>query len=168
MSTLIAEEKAIQVLNACRKAGIMLATAESCTGGLIAAALTDIAGSSDVVDRGFVTYSNQAKNEMIGVPLDLINSLGAVSKEVAVAMAEGALTHSRAGISIAVTGIAGPGGGTPEKPVGLVHMACANNGRPTRHKECRFGALSRAEIRLSTVITALDLLLDELAVLQHE
>ncbi|KYB44854.1 damage-inducible protein CinA, partial [Brucella anthropi] len=137
--TLVAEAQAIDVLNACRKHCIMIATAESCTGGLIAGALTDIAGSSDVVDRGFVTYSNEAKNEMIGVPMDLINQVGAVSKEVAIAMAEGALNNSRAGISIAVTGIAGPGGGSAEKPVGLVHIASARKGFATLHKECRFG-----------------------------
>ncbi|MFC4625018.1 CinA family protein [Daeguia caeni] len=162
MSMLIAEEKAVQLLDECRKAGLMVATAESCTGGMIAAALTDIAGSSDVVDRGFVTYSNEAKNEMIGVPMELINSVGAVSREVAIAMAEGALRHSRADITIAVTGIAGPGGGSEEKPVGLVHMACAHKNHPTRHRKCRFGARTRAEIRHATVLAALDLVLEEL------
>ncbi|KAB0573048.1 CinA family protein [Brucella pituitosa] len=157
--TLVAEAQAIDVLNACRKRGIMIATAESCTGGLIAGALTDITGSSDVVDRGFVTYSNEAKNEMIGVPLALINSNGAVSKEVAIAMAEGALAHSRAGISIAVTGIAGPGGGSAEKPVGLVHIASARQGFATLHKECRFGEKSREDIRHETVLSALALVL---------
>lgn len=157
--TLVAEVPAIEVLNECRKHGIMIATAESCTGGLIAGALTDIAGSSDVVDRGFVTYSNEAKNEMIGVPLALINSNGAVSKEVAIAMAEGALAHSRAGISIAVTGIAGPGGGSAEKPVGLVHIASARQGFATLHKECRFGEKSREDIRHETVLSALALVL---------
>ncbi|HWT62702.1 MAG TPA: CinA family protein [Ochrobactrum sp.] len=160
--TLVAEVPAIEVLNECRKHGIMIATAESCTGGLIAGALTDIAGSSDVVDRGFVTYSNEAKNEMIGVPLALINRVGAVSKEVAIAMAEGALAHSRAGISIAVTGIAGPGGGSAEKPVGLVHIASARKGFATRHKECRFGEKSRENIRHETVLAALALVLEAL------
>ncbi|TCQ78341.1 nicotinamide-nucleotide amidase [Ochrobactrum sp. BH3] len=157
--TLVAEAQAIDVLSTCRKHGIMIATAESCTGGLIAGALTDIAGSSDVVDRGFVTYSNEAKNEMIGVPLALINSNGAVSKEVAIAMAEGALAHSRAGISIAVTGIAGPSGGSAEKPVGLVHIASARQGFATLHKECRFGEKSREDIRHETVLSALALVL---------
>ncbi|MBO1039413.1 CinA family protein [Brucella pituitosa] len=157
--TLVAEAQAIDVLSTCRKHGIMIATAESCTGGLIAGALTDIAGSSDVVDRGFVTYSNEAKNEMIGVPLALINSNGAVSKEVAIAMAEGALAHSRAGISIAVTGIAGPGGGSVQKPVGLVHIASARKGFATLHKECRFGEKSREDIRHETVLSALGLVL---------
>ncbi len=160
--SLIAEDKAIAVLAACRKAGIMIATAESCTGGLIAAALTDIAGSSDVVDRGFITYSNQAKNEMIGVPMPLIESVGAVSKEVAIAMAEGALSHSRAGISIAVTGVAGPGGGSIEKPVGLVHIASARKGYASLHRECRFGAQDRTDIRHATVFAALDLVLENL------
>jgi nicotinamide-nucleotide amidase len=160
--TLVAEVPAIEVLNECRKHGIMIATAESCTGGLIAGALTDIAGSSDVVDRGFVTYSNEAKNEMIGVPMALINRVGAVSKEVAIAMAEGALAHSRAGISIAVTGIAGPGGGSAEKPVGLVHIASARKGFATRHKECRFGEKSRENIRHETVLAALALVLEAL------
>ena len=164
MSALIAEEKAVAVLESCRKAGVMLATAESCTGGLIAAALTDIAGSSDVVDRGFVTYSNEAKNQMIGVPLELIARVGAVSKEVALAMAEGALARSRTGVTVAVTGVAGPGGGSAEKPVGLVHIASAREGRPTLHRECRFGDRSRAEIRHATVLAALDLVLKNLSV----
>lgn len=162
MSSLIAEKQAIAVLAACRKAGVMLATAESCTGGLIAGALTDIAGSSDVVDRGFVTYSNEAKNEMIGVPLELIAQVGAVSREVALAMAEGALAHSCAGVSVAVTGVAGPGGGSEQKPVGLVHIASARKGQPTLHRECRFGPLSRAEIRHATVLAAFDLVLTNL------
>lgn len=160
--TLVAEAQATDVLNACRKRGIMIATAESCTGGLIAGALTDIAGSSDVVDRGFVTYSNEAKHEMIGVPLALINRVGAVSKEVAIAMAEGALAHSCADISIAVTGIAGPGGGSDEKPVGLVHIASARKGHTTLHQECRFGEKSRTDIRHETVIAALALVLEAL------
>lgn len=160
--TLIAEAQAIAVLNACRKHGIMIVTAESCTGGLIAGALTDISGSSDVVDRGFVTYSNEAKNEMIGVPMELIIQVGAVSKEVAIAMAEGALANSRAGISIAVTGIAGPGSGSAEKPVGLVHVASARKGFDTMHKECRFGEKPREAIRHETVLSALALVLEGL------
>jgi nicotinamide-nucleotide amidase len=109
---------------------MMLATAESCTGGLIAAALTSIPGSSDVVDRGFVTYSNDAKNQMIGVPMPLIEARGAVSEEVARSMAEGALARSRAAIALSVTGVAGPDGGTPEKPVGLVCFGLAQTGKP--------------------------------------
>lgn len=162
MNGLIAEDQAIAVLEACRAAGIMLVTAESCTGGMIAAALTDIAGSSDVVDRGFVTYSNEAKHDMISVPAELIADVGAVSKEVAIAMAQGALNHSRAGISIAVTGVAGPGGGSATKPVGLVHIACARTGFKTLHHECRFGEISRAEIRYATVRAALDLVMESL------
>ncbi|PWL17845.1 damage-inducible protein CinA [Falsochrobactrum shanghaiense] len=160
---MIAEEKSIQVLEACRSRGLMIATAESCTGGLIAAALTDIAGSSDVVDRGFVTYSNEAKNQMIGVSAELIAEKGAVSKEVAIAMAEGALAHSRAGVSIAVTGIAGPGGGSAQKPVGLVHIASARTDHPTLHREYRFGEKTRSEIRHATVLAALDLTLEILS-----
>ncbi|KXF77335.1 damage-inducible protein CinA [Paramesorhizobium deserti] len=160
--SMIAEEKATAVLDACRRAGIMLTTAESCTGGLIAAALTDIAGSSDVVDRGFVTYSNEAKQEMIGVPALLIARVGAVSKEVALAMAEGALAHSRAGVSVAVTGIAGPGGGSEEKPVGLVHIAAMRKDGATLHRECRFGDIGRDGIRHATVLAALELVLKSL------
>ncbi|MFQ0814406.1 damage-inducible protein CinA [Brucella anthropi] len=164
MSALIAEEKAVAVLDSCRKAGVMIATAESCTGGLIAGALTDIAGSSDVVDRGFVTYSNEAKAQMIDVPMELINRVGAVSKEVALSMAEGALARSYAGVTVAVTGIAGPGGGSDEKPVGLVHVASARKGHPTLHRECRFGPKTRAEIRHATVLAALDLVLENLRI----
>jgi len=143
------------LLDRMRKAGLKLATAESCTGGLIAGALTEIAGSSDVVERGSVTYSNEAKTEMIGVPAELIARVGAVSREVAVSMAEGALATSRADVAVAVTGVAGPGGGSAEKPVGLVHIAVARRGTLTRHRECRFGSSSRHEIRLATVRTAL-------------
>ena len=125
---LLAEAETL--LAACRAKGVMLATAESCTGGLIAAVLTAIAGSSDVVDRGFVTYSNEAKNELVGVPMPLIQTHGAVCEEVARAMAEGALVRSRAAIAVSVTGVAGPGGGTPEKPVGLVCFGLAKTGQP--------------------------------------
>ncbi len=160
---LIAEEQAHAVLDACRKAQLMITTAESCTGGMIAAALTDIAGSSDVVDCGFVTYSNEAKAALIGVAHNLLRDFGAVSKPVAIAMAEGALKHApQAGISIAVTGIAGPDGGTAEKPVGLVHIACARQGFATLHQECRFGAQPRETIRLATVQAALALVLQAL------
>jgi nicotinamide-nucleotide amidase len=125
---LLAEAEAL--LAACRAGGIRLATAESCTGGLIAATLTAIAGASDVVDRGFVTYSNEAKHEMVGVPMALIQTDGAISDTVARAMAEGALARSRATITISVTGVAGPGGGTAEKPVGLVWFGLAKKGQP--------------------------------------
>ena len=151
---------ATSLLGACRQAGIMLATAESCTGGLIAGALTEIAGSSDVVERGFVTYSNEAKREMLGVPAELIDAHGAVSEPVARAMAEGAVAHSHSTMAIAVTGVAGPGGGTAEKPVGLVHVAVAREGAETCHLECRFGDVGRAPVRIKTVIRALKLALD--------
>jgi nicotinamide-nucleotide amidase len=153
------DSKAAHLLELCRQRGLKLATAESCTGGLIIGRLTDIAGSSDVVDRGFVTYSNAAKTEMIGVPATLIARFGAVSEAVARAMAEGALAHSNADIAIAVTGIAGPGGATPGKPVGLVHFACARRGGETRHMRQIFSG-DRAAIRQGTVEAALDLLSD--------
>jgi nicotinamide-nucleotide amidase len=148
--------KASRLLELCRQRGLKLATAESCTGGLIIGRLTDIAGSSDVVDRGFVTYSNAAKTEMIGVPAALIDRFGAVSEAVARAMAEGALTHSKADIAIAVTGIAGPGGATSGKPVGLVHFACARRGLETRHMRQVFPG-DRIAIREATVDVALDM-----------
>ena len=141
------------LLAACRARGIMLATAESCTGGLIAAALTAIAGSSDVVDRGFVTYSNAAKNEMIGVPMPLIEAHGAVSEDVARAMAEGALVRSRAAIAVSVTGVAGPSGGSAEKPVGLVCFGLARTGSPTVSERHVFPG-DRGEIRAATVAHA--------------
>ncbi|MFP6748257.1 MAG: CinA family protein [Alphaproteobacteria bacterium] len=150
--------RAEALLRACREGGLMVATAESCTGGLIAGCLTEIAGSSDVVERGFVTYSNQAKNTMLDVPLALIESHGAVSEAVARAMAEGAIVHSEADLAVAVTGVAGPGGGTPGKPVGLVHLACARRGGTTLHRAQRYGDLGRAGIREATIRTALEML----------
>ncbi len=145
---------AAELLDLCKASGIMLATAESCTGGLIAGCLTEIAGSSAVVDRGFVTYSNEAKNEMLGIPMDLIIAHGAVSEPVARAMAEGALERSRAGITIAVTGVAGPGGGTETKPVGLVHFGCAGRNGETLAAHHIFPG-DRAAIRHETIRTAL-------------
>ena len=134
---------------------LKIATAESCTGGLVAALLTEVPGSSAVVDRGFVTYSNEAKSEMIGVPSALIDAHGAVSREVALAMVEGALAASRADLAVAVTGIAGPGGGSSDKPVGLVHFGFARRGGEVHHHEERFDpALGRSEIRLATVAIA--------------
>jgi nicotinamide-nucleotide amidase len=141
------------LLAACRSKGIMLATAESCTGGLIAAALTSIAGSSDVVDRGFVTYSNEAKNQMIGVPMPLIERFGAVSEQVAAAMADGALARSRAAIAVSVTGVAGPGGGSAEKPVGLVCFGLARTGTPAITEHHVFPG-DRTDIRAATVAHA--------------
>ncbi|MCF8470431.1 MAG: CinA family protein [Parvibaculum sp.] len=136
---------------------LKLVTAESCTGGLIAGLLTEIAGSSDVVERGFVVYSNEAKREMLDVPGDLIADSGAVSEPVARAMAEGALKNSRAHVSISVTGIAGPGGGTPMKPVGLVHFGAARHGRSIIHDVQRFGDIGREEIRIKSIEVALTL-----------
>lgn len=149
---------AAALLERCRARGLKLATAESCTGGLIAALLTEIPGSSDVFERGFVTYSNDAKIEMIGVPSSLIADFGAVSPEVAAAMAYGALQHSRADIAVAVTGVAGPGGGTDLKPVGLVYLAASAKGGAAAAKECRFVPLCRSDIRRATVVEALALL----------
>ncbi|MCB1379016.1 MAG: CinA family protein [Alphaproteobacteria bacterium] len=156
-------ESAAVVIDICRRKGLRLATAESCTGGLISALVTTVAGSSDVFDAGFVTYSNAAKTQMIGVPESLIAAHGAVSEEVAVAMAEGALDRSHAGITVAVTGIAGPGGGSAAKPVGLVHLAVARRGaRPLRHA-LRLGDIGREPIRLATVAAALAMLQDVVA-----
>ncbi|MBX3507214.1 MAG: CinA family protein [Parvibaculum sp.] len=140
-----------------REAKLKLVTAESCTGGLIAGLLTEIAGSSDVVERGFVVYSNEAKRDMLGVPGDMIADFGAVSEPVARAMAEGALKNSRAHIAISVTGIAGPGGGTPMKPVGLVHFGAARTGRSILHEMQLFGDIGREEIRMKSIETALNL-----------
>jgi nicotinamide-nucleotide amidase len=138
--------------------GLKVATAESCTGGLVAGLLTEIAGSSAVVERGFVVYSNQAKQELLGVPAATIAAFGAVSEETARAMAQGAIAHAHADFAVAITGIAGPGGGTPEKPVGLVNFACAGADGEVVAREKRFGPLSRSAIRLASVETALDLL----------
>jgi nicotinamide-nucleotide amidase len=141
-----------------REAGLMAATAESCTGGLIAALLTEIPGSSSVLERGFVVYSNAAKEELLGVPAEILAKHGAVSERTARAMAEGALAQSRAEVAVSVTGIAGPDGGTATKPVGLVHFACARRGKPTVAREERFGAIGREAVRLASVRVALDLL----------
>lgn len=147
----------------CTEKNIKIATAESCTGGLIAGCLTTIAGSSDVFDRGFVTYSNEAKMEMLAVPDDLLSrpDIGAVSEPVARAMAEGAVKNSRSQLAVAVTGVAGPGGGSAEKPVGLVHLACARQGHETLHRRMTYGDIGRNEIRLATVITALEMLSEQ-------
>jgi len=144
-------KEAAQLLGACRSRGLKIATVESCTGGLIAAILTEVPGASDVFERGFVTYSNEAKTEQVGVPAELIAKHGAVSEEVARAMAAGALKHSRADIAVAVTGVAGPGGGTAAKPIGLVHLAAARRREAPEHKEIRLGDIGRGRIRLETV-----------------
>lgn len=146
---------AAEVLAAARAGGDLIATAESCTGGMVSAALTSVPGSSDVFDRGFVTYTNAAKSEMLDVPFWLIEKHGAVSEEVARAMAGGALAHSNATIAVAITGIAGPGGGTEDKPVGLVHFAAERRDVPTQHQRVEFGELGRDEIRRLSVECAL-------------
>ena len=150
-------DDAAALLAACRAAGIRLATAESCTGGLIAAVLTDIAGSSDVVDRAFITYSNPAKTEMLGVPAELIAELGAVSEPVAQRMAEAALQRSHADIVVSVTGVAGPGGGSAEKPVGLACFGLAQRGKPVASERHVFGG-DRTAIRLACVAHAFALI----------
>jgi nicotinamide-nucleotide amidase len=151
-------ERAAALLKRYEAAGLRIATAESCTGGLVAALLTEIPGSSAVVERGFVTYSNAAKAEMLGVPPDLIAQHGAVSEEVARAMVEGALARSDADVAVAVTGIAGPGGATAAKPVGLVHFAVAARAGETAAFERRYGDLGRSAIRERAVGDALSLL----------
>jgi nicotinamide-nucleotide amidase len=155
-------ELARRVLGACERRGWHLATAESCTGGLIIACLTEIPGSSSVVERGYVTYDNRAKAEALGVPAALFERVGAVSEEVARAMAEGALARAGVDVAIAVTGIAGPGGATPTKPVGLVHLAVARRGAPTLHVREVFPC-DRAAIRRASVDAALELTLRALA-----
>jgi nicotinamide-nucleotide amidase len=151
---------AVKLVQAASAKRVMIATAESCTGGLVSAAITDIAGSSAIFDRGFVTYSNEAKAELLGVLPSLIDQHGAVSKHVACAMAQGALKNSRASISVAITGIAGPGGGSVEKPVGLVHFATSVKDSDTIHFDKRFGNLTRDEIRRAAVVAALEALLE--------
>lgn len=147
---------AAALLEACRARGIMLATAESCTGGLIGACLTGVAGSSATVERGFVTYSNQSKIDLLGVPAPLLDRHGAVSEAVARAMAEGALARAPVELAIAVTGIAGPGGGSADKPVGLVHIAAVRRGRPTLHVAQVFSG-DRDAIRHAAAAAALNL-----------
>jgi len=151
-------EKAAQVLEVFRARGLKIATAESCTGGLVAGALTEIAGSSDVVDRGFVTYSNAAKEAMLGVPAVTLERYGAVSAETAAAMAAGALKNSLADITVAITGIAGPGGGSKQKPVGLVHFAAASRDGRCLAREQRYGEIGRQSVRERSVAEALELL----------
>lgn len=147
------------VLDKARAQNLHIATAESCTGGLVAGLLTEIAGASDVFERGFVVYSNKAKVALLGVSADLIAIHGAVSEPVARAMAEGAIRHSNVQLAVAVTGIAGPGGGSAEKPVGLVHIAAAREGRTLLHERHLFGDTSRRAIRIASVQAALLLLL---------
>jgi nicotinamide-nucleotide amidase len=154
------EDQARRIILDFTARGKMVATAESCTGGLIAGALTEISGSSAVVDRGFVTYTNQAKVDMLGVADATLATHGAVSKETALQMVHGALYRSQASVAVAVTGIAGPGGGSAEKPVGLVHLAAKSRSGKILHREMRYGDIGRAEIRLATVRTALAMLIE--------
>ena len=148
------------VLAACRRRGWHLATAESCTGGLVAAALTAVADSSDVVERGFVTYSNEAKIELLGVPAETIAAHGAVSAQIAAAMARGAVARTPADLAVSITGIAGPGGGTPQKPVGLVYLGAARRGGACR-VECRVFPGDRTAIRDAALVLALEMLRSE-------
>jgi nicotinamide-nucleotide amidase len=149
--------EAAALLDACRLRGLTIATAESCTGGLLAAVLTEVPGSSDVFERGFVTYADTAKSDDLGVPPALIEEFGSVSKAVAHAMALGALDHSTADLAVAVTGIAGPAGGTSEKPVGLVHLAGAKRGATILHWEVQAGDIGRRGVRMATVREAIGL-----------
>ena len=149
-----------KLISACRKKNTKIATAESCTGGLIAGCITSVAGSSDVFERGYNTYSNNAKSEMLNIPIDMIIANGAVSKAVAIAMCEGALKTAPVQLAVSVTGIAGPGGGTIEKPVGTVHIASARAGRRTIEKAYLFVG-NRDEIRMSTVTKAIEMMLNQ-------
>ena len=148
------------LLDLCRMRKLTIATAESCTGGLVAGALTDIPGSSDVIDRGFVTYSNDAKRVMLGVNATTLATCGAVSKETATQMAVGALERAGVDLAVAITGIAGPGGATPGKPVGLVHFAVAARDGRIVHREQRYGAIGRSAVRERSVLEALRMLLE--------
>ena len=156
------DQLARRVLELARGAGLTLATVESCTGGLMAGALTAVPGSSDVVDRGFVTYSNAAKTALVGVDSALIEAHGAVSEAVARSMAEGGVHVGGVDVAVAITGVAGPGGGSVDKPVGLVHFAVARAGRQTAHREMRFGDLGREAVRLQSVRVALGMLAEAL------
>ena len=148
------------LLDLCRSRRLMIATAESCTGGLVSGALTDIPGSSDVIDRAFVTYSNDAKRSMLGVDATTLATFGAVSKETATQMAVGALERADVDLTVAITGIAGPGGATAGKPVGLVHFAAAARDGRIIHRECRFGAIGRTAVRQRAVVEALKMLME--------
>jgi nicotinamide-nucleotide amidase len=151
-----------RLLDLCRVRGLRVATAESCTGGLVAGALTEIAGSSDVVERGFVVYSNAAKESMLGVPPSTLERHGAVSAQTAIAMAAGALKNSEADITVSITGIAGPGGGSRQKPVGLVHFAAASRDGRSLHQRKLYGKIGRHRVRQRSVLQALEML-DKLA-----
>ena len=149
-------ERAEALLQTCRDAGVTIATVESCTGGLVAASLTEVAGSSSVVDRGFVTYTNEAKNELVGVPMHLFEQVGAVSEEVARAMAAGGLAHSNATIAVGITGVAGPGQ-SENKPAGLVHICAARKDGDVVHERCMFGG-DRPAVRKAAVLKTFDMI----------
>jgi len=154
----VIRDTAARVLDTCRTRGLKIATAESCTGGLVAGALTEIPGSSDVFDRGFVTYSNAAKQQTLSVAASILERHGAVSRETADAMAAGALAMSDADLAVAITGIAGPAGGSAEKPVGLVHFAAASRDGCRVHRERRYGDAGRSAVRQQAVAEALAML----------
>jgi len=154
---------ALLTLDDARQQRLRIATAESCTGGLVSALLTGIAGSSDVFERGLVTYTNRAKEDLLGVAGDVIADFGAVSEPVARMMAEGALEAARANLAVAITGIAGPGGGTPMKPVGTVHFACLRENRAMVHEMRQFGDIGREAVRLASVEVALDMIAEQIA-----
>lgn len=154
---------ALLVSDELRERRLKLVTAESCTGGLVAGLFTEISGSSAFMERGYVTYSNKAKEEVLGIPGDVIADYGAVSEPVARMMAEGALEQSRANIAISITGIAGPGGGTPMKPVGTVHFACLRENRAVVHQVQHYGDIGRRDVRLASVETALEMIREQIA-----
>ena len=153
-------ERSVALLDLCKQKKLTLATAESCTGGLLAATLTEIAGSSMVVDRGFVTYTNAAKQQMLGVTPNTIDVYGAVSKECAEEMAKGALAHAQVDLAISITGIAGPTGAVPGKPIGLVHFAAASHSGRLIHRDCKFGDIGRVNVRRASVVEALAMLME--------
>ncbi len=163
MFSLEIETLARLLVDEARERGLRIVTAESCTGGLVAAAICSVSGASDVFERGFVTYSNRAKQEMLGVPGDLIADLGAVSEPVARMMAEGALEASSAHLAVAITGVAGPGGGTPLKPVGTVHFATARSNAAVMHRLEAFEHETREGVQMAAVQVALQILRDRLA-----
>jgi nicotinamide-nucleotide amidase len=149
---------AADLIKLCIERKLTIATAESCTGGLVAGALTEVPGSSAVLDRGFVTYSNKAKQQMLGVPVETLKEYGEVSRQTAEAMAQGALEKAKVDLAVAITGIAGPGGGSAEKPVGLVHFAAASRNGTSMHNAMRYGDIGRAEVRHKSVLQALRML----------
>ena len=163
MFSLEIETLARLLIDEARQKSLRIVTAESCTGGLVAGAICSISGASDVLDRGFICYSNRSKQELLGIPGDLIADLGAVSEPVARMMAEGALENSNAHVAVAITGVAGPGGGTPMKPVGTVHIATARTNHALHHRAEFFELETREEIQLAAVQAALEALRERVA-----